>query len=55
MPPEEKPIPPYEWQAVENVPLVSVDLIVEYDGGVLLGKHENEPVKGSGSYPVERY
>nr|WP_276278577.1 hypothetical protein [Halomicroarcula sp. SYNS111] len=44
MPAEEKPIPPSEWQAiVENVPLVSVDLVVEHNGGILLGKRENEP------------
>jgi colanic acid biosynthesis protein WcaH len=46
MPAEENPIPPSKWQAiVENVPLVSVDLVVEHDGGVLLGKRENEPAK----------
>ena len=52
MPTEEKPIPPSEWQAiVENVPLVSVDLVVEHDGGVLLGKRENEPAKGEWFVP----
>ena len=52
MPTEEKPIPPSEWQAiVENVPLVSVDLVVEYDGGILLGKRENEPAKGEWFVP----
>lgn len=46
------PIPPEEWRAiVENVPLVSVDLVVEYDGGILLGKRENEPVKGEWFVP----
>jgi colanic acid biosynthesis protein WcaH len=49
---EDKPIPPPEWQTiVENVPLVSVDLVVEYDGGVLLGKRENEPAKGEWFVP----
>ncbi|CDK39319.1 NUDIX domain-containing protein [Halorubrum sp. AJ67] len=44
---DEKPIPPSEWETiVANVPLVSVDLVVEHDGGVLLGKRENEPAKG---------
>jgi len=44
------------WRViVENVPLVSVDLVVEHDGGILLGERENEPAKGSGSYLVERY
>ena len=52
MPTEEKPIPPSEWQAiVENVPLVSVDLVVEHDGGVLLDKRENEPAKGEWFVP----
>lgn len=37
---------PAEWKTiVANVPLVSVDLVIEYDGGVLLGKRENEPAK----------
>ncbi|ELY77561.1 NUDIX domain-containing protein [Natrinema gari] len=52
MPAEEKPIPPSEWQAiVENVPLVSVDIVVERDGGILLGKRENEPAKGEWFVP----
>jgi colanic acid biosynthesis protein WcaH len=52
MPVEEKPISPSEWRAiVENVPLVSVDLIVEHDGGILLGKRENEPAKGEWFVP----
>lgn len=39
-------IPENEWQTiVENVPVVSVDLIVERDGEFLLGKRENEPAK----------
>ena len=43
----EKPIPDDEWQTiVANVPLVSVDLVIEHDGGVLLRKRENEPAKG---------
>lgn len=49
---KEKPIPPKEWRSiVENVPLVSVDLVVEHDGGVLLGKRENEPAKGEWFVP----
>jgi len=49
---DEKPIPPDKWETiVANVPLVSVDLIVEYDGGVLLGKRENEPAKGEWFVP----
>jgi colanic acid biosynthesis protein WcaH len=40
-------IPPDEWaKIVANVPLVSVDLIVKHEGGVLLGLRENEPAKG---------
>lgn len=43
----DNPIPDDEWRTiVANVPLVSVDLVIEYDGGVLLGKRENEPAKG---------
>lgn len=49
---KEKPIPPAEWRTiVENVPLVSVDLVVEQNGGVLLGKRENEPAKGEWFVP----
>lgn len=48
----EKPIPDDEWRTiVANVPLVSVDLVIEHDGGVLLGKRENEPVKGEWFVP----
>lgn len=51
-----RPVPPEEWRTVvANVPLVSVDLVVEYDGGILLGRRENEPVKGSGSSLEERF
>jgi colanic acid biosynthesis protein WcaH len=39
-------IPDDEWETiVANVPLVSVDLVIDYDGGVLLGKRENDPAK----------
>ena len=49
---DEKPIPPEQWETiVANMPLVSVDLIVEHDGGVLLGKRENEPAKGEWFVP----
>ncbi|GAB3411345.1 hypothetical protein GCM10027435_02850 [Haloparvum alkalitolerans] len=48
----EKPIADDEWRTiVANVPLVSVDLVIEHDGGVLLGKRENEPVKGEWFVP----
>ncbi|TKX86695.1 NUDIX domain-containing protein [Halorubrum sp. SS5] len=46
------PIPDEEWKSiVANVPLVSVDLVIEHDGGVLLGKRENEPAKGEWFVP----
>jgi len=46
------PVPASEWQSiVEHVPLVSVDLVVEHDGGVLLGRRENEPAKGEWFVP----
>lgn len=52
MPADEKPIPDDEWRSiVANVPLVSVDLVIEHDGGVLLGKRENEPAKGEWFVP----
>ena len=48
----EKPIPQTEWKTiVENAPLVSVDLLIEHEGGVLLGKRENEPAKGEWFVP----
>ena len=31
---------------VEHTPLISVDLIAEYDGKILLGKRKNNPAKG---------
>ncbi|WP_353661236.1 GDP-mannose mannosyl hydrolase [Hydrogenimonas sp. SS33] len=31
---------------VENAPLVSVDLIAEHDGKILLGKRKNRPAQG---------
>ena len=49
---DEKRIPPDKWETiVANVPLVSVDLVVEHDGGVLLGKRKNEPAKGEWFVP----
>ena len=45
-------IPDDDWRTiVANVPLVSVDLVIEHDGGVLLGKRENEPAKGEWFVP----
>lgn len=40
-------IPDDEWQTiVRRVPIVSVDLLVRYEDGFLLGKRTNEPAKG---------
>lgn len=52
MPTGDEPIPPSDWRViVENAPIVSVDLVVEHDDGVLLGKRENEPAKGEWFVP----
>ncbi|WP_235908420.1 GDP-mannose mannosyl hydrolase [Halosegnis rubeus] len=51
-PSDDQPIPDAEWRTIiENIPLVSVDLVVRYDGGILLGKRENEPAKGEWFVP----
>ena len=40
-------IPDDEWRTiVANVPIVSVDLVIRRDGGVVLGRRTNEPAKG---------
>lgn len=40
-------IPDDDWATiVANVPIVSVDLLVRYDGDLILGKRTNEPAKG---------
>ena len=40
-------IPADEWKTiVTNVPIVSVDLLIRHDGGVLLGRRTNDPAKG---------
>lgn len=45
-------IPDAAWGAiVENVPLVSVDLVVTCDDGVVLGKRTNRPAKGEWFVP----
>ncbi|WP_336001822.1 NUDIX domain-containing protein [Halorientalis halophila] len=49
------PVPAGEWETiVRNVPLVSVDLVVETDDGVVLGKRENDPAKGEWFVPGGR-
>lgn len=45
-------VAPDEWAGVvESGPLVSVDLIVRCDDGILLGLRENEPAKGEWFVP----
>ena len=34
------------WTIVANVPIVSVDLVIRRDGGVVLGRRTNEPARG---------
>lgn len=52
---EAKPIPDEEWATVVgNVPIVSVDLVVRHDGGVVLGKRQNQPGKGEWFVPGGR-
>jgi len=49
---ESSRIPDAEWEVVvANVPVVSVDLVVKHDGGLLLGRRENEPAKGEWFVP----
>lgn len=45
-------VPDADWATVvEHVPLVSVDLLVRQDGGLVLGKRTNEPAKGEWFVP----
>ena len=45
--PTDDPIPPDDWATiVRNVPVVSVDLLVLADDGLVLGKRTNEPARG---------
>lgn len=49
---EDKPIPPEEYRTIaQNVPIVSVDLLVHHNGGLVLGKRQNEPAKGEWFVP----
>jgi len=44
-----------DWKMiVRNVPIPSVDLVVRMDGGLLLGKRQNEPAKGEWFVPGGR-
>lgn len=48
-------IPAAEWATVvRHVPIVSVDLVVHHDGGVVLGRRRNEPAKGEWLIPGGR-
>lgn len=45
-------IPDDQWATiVDNVPIVSVDLVVHDDGGIVLGKRQNEPGRGDWFVP----
>ena len=46
------PIPDDAWRTiVRYMPIPSVDLLVVTDGGLLLGKRENEPARGEWFVP----
>ncbi|AOW80033.1 GDP-mannose mannosyl hydrolase [Halodesulfurarchaeum formicicum] len=48
-------IPDEDWATiVSNVPIVSVDLIIRTDDGVVLGRRQNEPAKGEWFVPGGR-
>lgn len=48
-------VPPETWASVvRHVPIVSVDLVVRHDGGVVLGKRSNAPAEGEWFIPGGR-
>ncbi|MXR50436.1 NUDIX domain-containing protein [Halovenus sp. WSH3] len=48
-------VPDEAWETiVRNVPIVSVDLIVRTESGIVLGKRQNEPAKGEWFIPGGR-
>ena len=48
-------IPADKWETiVRHVPIVSVDLLVRDEGGIVLGKRTNEPAKGEWFIPGGR-
>jgi colanic acid biosynthesis protein WcaH len=48
----DRPIPTEEYETiVRHVPIVSVDLLVHHDGGLVLGKRRNAPAKGKWFVP----
>jgi len=51
----DRPIPEETWHdIVAHVPIVSVDLVVRHEGGVVLGKRENPPGRGEWFVPGGR-
>ncbi|MFC6973711.1 NUDIX domain-containing protein [Halomicroarcula sp. GCM10025709] len=49
---DEGPVPDDAWATiVRNVPIVSVDLVVQHEGVVALGKRQNDPAKGEWFVP----
>jgi len=49
---EDRPIPPEKYRVVaNNVPVPSVDLLVHHDGGLVLGRRQNEPAAGEWFVP----
>ncbi|MFC7021134.1 MULTISPECIES: NUDIX domain-containing protein [Haloarcula] len=49
---EEQPISSDDYRVIaDNVPIVSVDLLVHTQGGLLLGKRQNEPARGEWFVP----
>jgi colanic acid biosynthesis protein WcaH len=52
---DDGPVPAEEWATVvRHVPIVSVDLVVETDEGIVLGKRRNEPAEGEWFVPGGR-
>ena len=52
---EEPPVPDEAWATVvRHAPIVSVDLVVRVDGGVLLGRRQNAPAEGEWFIPGGR-
>lgn len=48
----DRPIPTAEYETiVKHVPIVSVDLLVHHNGGLVLGKRKNAPARGEWFVP----
>ena len=55
MPEDPEWIDEADWRTVvRSVPIVSVDLVVNHDGGVVLGRRTNDPGKGEWFVPGGR-